>query len=218
MQLQEYLINDVKPLSLSTRVADLQTIFNQLTYSHLPVVENGSYLGCVSETDAHCFLKDETLKELKYALVAFQVEPQVQWLDALEVFARHQTNILPVIDDKSNYLGYYELKDVMALFNDTPFMHELGTVVVVEKGTTDFTVSEIAQIVESNDAKLHGVFVSNQREHFTEITLKVSNHNLNQVLQTFRRYGYEIVNAAQHDVFMDTLKERSEYLDRYLNI
>ena len=62
------------------------------------------------------------------------------------------------------------------------------------------------------------MFVSGYRDHFTEITLKVSPQNLNAILQTFRRYSYEIKSAAEEDTYLDALKERSDYLDKYLNI
>ena len=37
MQLQEFVINDIKPLSITDNISDLQMLFNQLTYSHIPI-------------------------------------------------------------------------------------------------------------------------------------------------------------------------------------
>ncbi len=218
MQLHEFIINDVQPLGLDERMIDIQSMFNNLTYSHLPILEDGKYLGCISETDAHCFKKDQILGEVKYCFATFFVRPETHWLDVLEAFARHQSSIMPVVDRDGSYLGYYELKDIMELFNDAPFLYESGNVIVVEKGSTDYSFSEIAQIVESNGTKIYGCFISGLRDHLTEITLKVNGENLNQVLQTFRRYRYEVINASEDDSFLDTLKERSDYLDKYLNI
>ncbi len=218
MQLEEYIINDVKPLKLDTQIGEVKSMFNFLTYSHLPVLEDGKYVGCVSENDAHCLNKEQLISEVRYCLETFYVRPETHWLDVLEAFARHHTSIMPVVDRQGGYKGYYELKDVMELFNDAPFLYESGNVIVVEKGSTDYSFSEICQIVESNDIKVLGCFISGIRDHFTEVTVKVSGENLNEVLQTFRRYSYEIVNASEHDSFLDTLKERSKYLDKYLNI
>ena len=106
----------------------------------------------------------------------------------------------------------------MQHFNDAPFLYESGAVIVLEKGTSDYSFSEIAQIIESNDCKVYGCFVSNYRDHVTEITVKISPANINSVLQTFRRYSYEVVSAAEDDSYLDALKERSDYLDKYLNI
>lgn len=218
MNIDQYIINDVKPLDIHSKMSKAQDIFSQLTYSHLPIVQEGIYLGCLSENDAHCFEPDQSLEEVKYSFAVFHVKEDTHWLDILEAFAQHQCNIMPVLSQNNDYLGYLELKDIMEFFNDAPFMYESGAVVVVQKGSTDYSFSEIAQIVESNDSKIFGCFVSAYKDHMSEITLKLSPQNLNRVLQTFRRYSYEIVSAAEEDSFLDSLKERSDYLNKYLNM
>lgn len=218
MNILEYIINDVKPLQVTDAVTVSQNIFTQLTYSHLPVMENGAFIGCISENDAHCFESDCVLKDIKYALDSFYVNTDTHWLDVLEAFAQHDCNIMPVLDLENTYLGYFELKDILQLFNDSPFLFESGAVIVIEKGTTDYSFSEITQIVETNDSKLYGCFISNYKDHLTQITIKVSPENVNQVLQTFRRYSYTVVSAAEEDSYLDNLKERSDYLNKYLNM
>ena len=55
MPLSDYIINDVKPLNVNDNIKDAQLLFNQLIYSHVPVKKDDIYIGCISETDAHCF-------------------------------------------------------------------------------------------------------------------------------------------------------------------
>ena len=50
------------------------------------------------------------------------------------------------------------------------------------------------------------------------ITIKIGNASLNDVIQTFRRYSYNIVSGHEEDSYIESLKERSQYLDRYLNM
>lgn len=218
MNINEYIINDVEPLELKHSVKHAKEIFQKLTYSHMPVMDGEIYVGCVSETDAHCFETGQNLSDVKYAFDVFMVTEDTHWLDVLEAFAQHHSNVMPVLDEKNNYIGYYELKDVMQYFSDSPFLYESGAVIVIEKGSSDYSFSEIAQIVESNDSKVYGCFVSNYRDHVTEITLKISPANVNAVLQTFRRYSYEIVSADEDDSYLDALRERSDYLNKYLDI
>lgn len=219
MNLSEFIINDVKPIETQNKISDLQLLFNQLTFSHIPVKnENNNYLGCFSETDAHCFEAAKNLKEYTYALEDFFVRDTTLWLDVLEAFARNETNIMPVLDAKNNYLGYYELTDFVSLFAESPFLIEPGGILVVEKGLNDYSFSEISQIVESNNGKLLGAFISKNNSDLTQITLKVGNTSLNDIIQTFRRYSYNIISNHEEDSFVANLKERSDYLNRYLNI
>ena len=219
MRLSEFIINDIKPLNSKSKISDLQQLFNQLTYSHMPIQDdNNIYLGCFSETDAHCFESDKTLDDYKYAIESFFVRDSTLWLDVLEAFAVNSANIMPVLNDQNLYLGYYELKEVIGLFSESPFFSEPGGILVIEKGINDYCFSEISQIVESNNGKLLGAFVSKMQPDLVQVTLKIGNTGLNEIIQTFRRYNYSILSGHEDDSYLESLKERSDYLDRYLNI
>ncbi len=219
MVLQDLIINDIKPLQLKDKVSEIQLLFNQLTYSHIPIKnEEDMYIGCISETDAHCFDCNHTLSELAYTIDGFFVRETTNWLDVLEAFAQNSTNIMPILNEKSTYLGYYELNDVINLFNETPFFAEAGGILVVEKGLADYSFSELSQIVESNDGKLLGAFISKIENDVVQITLKIGNTSLNDIMQTFRRYSYNIISGHEEDSYLQSLKERSDYLNKYLNM
>ena len=218
MQLSDYIINDIKPLSVNDTIGDLQQLFNQLTYSHIPIEKEGIYLGCIPETDAHCFDASKIISDCSYTAEGFYVRSTTNWLDVLEAFAQNNSNIMPVLAPDNTYLGYYELNDVMHLFNDTPFFAELGGILIVEKGIQDYSFSEVSQIVESNNAKILGAFISKIENDLVQITIKIGNSGLNDVIQTFRRYSYNIIAGHEDDSYLKSLKDRSQYLDKYLNI
>lgn len=218
MKTQHYIINDIEPFDISANIKEVQTIFNQLTYSHIPVKKDSAYVGCINETDAYCFDGSKSIGEFQYALEPFFVRDETNWLDILEAFALNNSNIMPVLDNKGQYLGYYELSDIMNLFNDTPFLNEAGGIIVVEKGIHDYSFSEICQIVESNDAKILGVFISKMEKDIIQATIKIGHTGLNSIVQTFRRYSYNVISNHEEDRFLEDLKKRSEYLDKYLNM
>ncbi len=218
MQLQDLVINDIKPLNITDKISDLQLLFNQLTYSHIPIKKDGIYIGCISETDAHCFDGAKTIKDCNYTIEGFFVRPTTNWLDILEAFAQNDSNIMPVLNKNNKYVGYYELNDIIHLFNETPFFAEPGGILIVEKGIHDYSFSEISQITESNNAKLLGAFISKMDNDLVQITLKIGNTSLNDVIQTFRRYSYNIVSGHEEDSYIESLKERSQYLNKYLNM
>lgn len=218
MQLQDYIINDIKPLNIEDSIGDLQLLFNQLTYSHIPIIKDGIYLGCIPETDAHCFEAGKIIADCSYTAEGFFVRSNTNWLDVLEAFAQNNSNIMPVLNTDNKYLGYYELSDIIHLFNNTPFFAENGGILIVEKGVQDYSFSEISQIIESNNARILGAFISKIENDLAQITIKISNTSLNDVMQTFRRYSYNIVSGHEDANYMKNLKDRSKYLDKYLNI
>lgn len=88
----------------------------------------------------------------------------------------------------------------------------------LKNALVDYSMSQVSQIVESNNGKLLGLFVSKSDNDTIEITIKVTLGVMNDIIQTFRRYNYEIISEHNDDNYINTLKERSDYLDKYLNI
>lgn len=218
MNTEQYITNDIAPFDVTTKIQEIQTAFNQLTFSHIPIKKDGLYIGCISENDAHCFDEDKYLTDYLFALDSFFVTKKTNWLDILEAFAVHESNIMPILDKNNKYIGYYELLDIMNIFHDTPFLNETGGIIVVEKTAKDHSFSEISQIIESNEAKILGVFISNIENDIVRTTIKIGHIGMNAIVQTFRRYNYHVVSNHEEDKFLDDLKDRSNYLDKYLNI
>ena len=217
-KITDFINNQYKALQVSDAVADAVDLFLDVDYTHFPILEHTIFLGSISKDDSELFSGTDLINDHKYNLTRFFVRNDMNWFDVLEEFSKNHTNLLPVLDDKNNYLGFYELDDVLHFFNETTFVKENGGTIVIEKETADFTFSQICQIVESNGAKLLGVFISYKSTTKTEITLKISQNNFNEIMQTFRRYNYTILSEHQEDAYLADLKERSDYLNKYLNI
>jgi Mg/Co/Ni transporter MgtE len=216
--LSDYINNDFKPFSSTETVAEIQDFFAENTYSHFPVLENGVYMGCISSVDAETFEVQKYITDYRYALEGFFVRDSMIWLDVLEIFAKNNSNIVPILDETNKYIGYYEITDVIKFLNETPFLKETGGIIVVEKPIIDYSMSQITQIVESNNGKLLGVFVSEANNEKIQVTIKMTLGAMNEIIQSFRRYNYDIVSEHHEDDYINNLKERSEYLDKYLNM
>ena len=217
-EITEYINNDYKPLQIEDSISSVQDFFADANFTHFPVVEERIYRGSIAAEDAETFDFDKKISDYRFNLEGFFVRTNMVWLDVLEVFAQNQTNILPVLNPENKYVGYYEIQDVFRFFNDTPFLKEQGGIIVVEKSILDYSMSQVAQIVESNGGKLLGSFISTSTSQNVQITLKISSGSVNEIIQTFRRYDYQIISENQEDSYLETLKERSDYLDKYLNI
>ena len=213
-----YINNEIKPLKHTDSIAEAQDLFLDFPYTHFPITEDGVYIGCVSKESVELLNSNSIINDSRFHFERFFVRTTTIWLDVLEIFARNESNLIPVLDDKNAYLGYYELEDVIRFFHETPFLKEEGGIIVVEKESDKFSMSQVAQIVESNNGKLLGLFVSEANTENVQITIKISLGGMNDIIQTFRRYNYEIISEHQEDNYINNLKERSDYLDKYLNI
>ncbi|AWI24726.1 CBS domain-containing protein [Flavobacterium pallidum] len=214
----DFINRDFRPIDSKDTIAEVLDFFADVNFSHFPVTEEGIYIGSVSAEDVETFEPEKTLANYRYAIEVFFARTTTNWFDVLEVFARNHTDVVPVLDAENKYAGYYEISDIVKFFNDTPFLKDPGGIIVVEKGILDYSMGQVVQIVESNNAKILGTFVSGSTNDTIQITVKIAMGSINEIIQTFRRYDYEIISEHNEDNYLNSLKERSDYLDKYLNI
>ena len=217
-EITNYITNDFRAIDSQETIAAAQEFFIDLHFSHFPIVEEGIYIGSIAADDLETFDTDKKVGDYKYTLEHFFARSNMIWLDVLEVFAKNHTNLVPVLDETNKYVGYYEIEDIMKFFHETPFLKEAGGIIIIKKGILDYSMSQITQIIESNNGKLLGLFISDSDAESIEVTIKMSLGAMNEIIQTFRRYNYEIVSEHHEDNYINNLKERSDYLDKYLNI
>jgi predicted transcriptional regulator len=218
MNISDYINVDLKPLDLESRIQDVKKGFKKNKHTHLPVISDNYWQGLLPNEDLTDFDDTQTLADLTYLFEHFFVKATTNWLDVMGAFVQNETDIMPVVNDQNYYMGYYALEDVLEVFYNTPFLKEPGNILVVSHSLKDYAMSQICQIVESNDAKLLGCFVTRHFDERIEVTIKTSQSAINPMLQTFRRYGYEVESEHDEDKLRSNLKERSEYLKKYLNI
>jgi predicted transcriptional regulator len=213
-----YITNDFRAIDSQETIASVQDFFIDVNFSHFPVVEDGIFIGSIASEDVETFDTDKKAIDYKYTLERFFARKSMIWLDVLEVFAKNHTNVIPVLDENNAYIGYYEIEDIMKFFQETPFLKEQGGIIIVQKGLLDYSMGQVTQIVESNNGKILGCFISEADLENVQITVKIGVGPMNEIIQTFRRYNYEIISEHQEDAYINSLKERSDYLDKYLNI
>lgn len=218
MQIQKHIITTIPVFSVQDTFEKVLDFFKESTYSHVAILEEGKFLGVFSENDVDAIDPKAKIDAYRYDLQTFFARKDTNWLDVLEAFARNEANLLPIIGSEGEVLGYYDLTDIVAVFIDTPFFTDPGNILVVATGIKDYSFSEIAQIVESNNARLIGAFITEVQNDVVQVTIKLSTVNFNEVVQTFRRYNYHILFGTSDDQFLEGLKQRSDYLDKYLNV
>ena len=219
MHTLEYINKDIKPLDINDKIKNAQKIFEQYNYSHFPVVNKDLFCGLIErQTIEFNNFNGGKLIDIKNKFRVFYAEEAMNWFEVLQNFTTHNSNLIPVLNKDKEYVGYYELNDFLNIFRCTPFLHEEGVILVISKNINEYSFSEITQIAESNNATLFGAFISKIENEEAQIVLKLSIHDINNTLHSFRRYNYRILNEFKKDKYLDELNERSDYLQKYLNI
>lgn len=219
MKLHDYILKEVPTFTLKSTIESAQKICKELPITHVFIVEEGNFIGCFSESDIQTLEnKDENLGTYSYLLQSFFTDENHTVLELLKQFSEYESNMIPVIDKEKKYLGYYDLSDILDVFATSPFLNEEQVTLVVEKTAAAYSMSEVAQIAESNHGKILGMYISKRVQDKVEISLRIAPKEMNEMIQTFRRYQYTIVTEHKDDFYLEELKNRSKYLQKYLSV
>jgi predicted transcriptional regulator len=219
MNITDYILNEIKPLSLKSSVKTAKKLFDKFTITHFPVVENNAVLGCFAHEDIQTIEnKSDELVAYNHLLNSFFADEKATVLELLKIFADNNTNMIPVLNKNREYIGYYDLCDVLDVFSTSPFMIEDSETLIIEKLESEYSMGELAQIVESNGGKLLGLYLSEKQKDFVQVTLKISTEDIHEIMNTFRRYDYKVISTHENDIYLEDLKNRSDYLQKYLEM
>jgi acetoin utilization protein AcuB len=189
--------------------------------SHLPIVNNEEFLGLISEADIYDYnMADEPIGNHSLSLIKPFVFYYQHIYEVIEIVSRLQLTVIPVLDEKNHYLGLITLNDLLQSFARITAVQNPGGIIILEMYINDLMMSQIAQIVEGNDAKILSMYISSPPEStLLEVTLKINRIDVSAIIQTFERYNYHIKAIYSRDNNQEKINfERYEELLHYLNI
>lgn len=189
--------------------------------SHLPIVNNLEFLGLISDTDIYD-LNDPTqpIGNHKLSLIKPFVRLDQHIFDVISLAARLKLTVVPVLDDHNHYKGVIMVSDIIEALAKMSSLNEPGGLIVLDILQNDYSLSQIAQIIESNDAKILNLYISSPPDSTRmEVTIKLNTNNLMPIIKTFERFEYEVMAWHGEEDDMDSFySDRFDSFMRYLDI
>jgi len=220
--LAKELISDVVP-SLKTSDTGLDALnwMEVFRVSHLPIVNNRAFLGLISDIDIYDLNKPEQpLGNHTLSYATPYVYDHQHIYDVIEMASRLKLTVVPVLDNNEEYLGLITQSDLLHRFADLIAAHVQGGIIELELMPHDYSLSEIARIVEDTDTKILSLYVSqpNGSEKLC-LAIKLNRTDVRPVLNAFDRYNYSVKTTYVGDnSYDDTVKKNYEAFMRYLNM
>lgn len=214
--------NNVIPLKLTDTITFAIDEMLDKRVHELPVIDGEKFVGIVTFNELKNNLstkKEKTLSEFKGKFLLACSNPEVTIFEIIQQFSLYQISILPLITENQKYFGTVSWIKLMELLSDMESIKNPGGVIVLETGVHDYSLAEIARIVESNNAKILSVYTSGpDSNHNLSITLKVNLEDIKPILATFERFNYRIKFYYQKSEMEDILESRWKNLLNYLDI
>jgi len=191
---------------------------DELKVSHLPVLKNGNFVGVLSESDVLDKMDlDETLDKLFDHLPRPYVFENAHIYEVLAKIAEHKISVLPILDNSEKYLGCTSVYHLLTVIANTGSIREIGGIIVLEMNSADYSMAQIAQIVESNNARILSSYImSSPDSTMVEVTLKINQVELSSVIRTFERYDYVVKASFQKSDIDSDLQQRYDSLMNFL--
>lgn len=186
---------------------------------HLPVLVDGKLEGILSEDEVLNFMEpDLSIEENNPALIFKSITPDRHLFDVMKMIVDSNLTIVPVVDSINKYIGLITIENIVKHFAETVAITQPGGIIVLEMSPHDYSLAEIARLIESENTKILSCFLSSPHgKESLELTLKLSREDLKHVIATLQRFGYEIKSSFYESDFLDDLKDRYDALMKYLN-
>ena len=220
--LAKELISDVVP-SLKTSDSGLKALYwmDIFRISHLPIINNNEFLGLISDKDIYDLnMADEPIGNHKLSLISPFVFQEQHIFEVIEIASRLKLSVVPVLNIDKHYNGVVTMNDLIDYIAQLSALNQPGGILVLDLNENDYYLSQVSQIVESNDAKILSLYVkSYDNSSRLELTLKINRTDITSIVQTFERYNYTIKASYMHDEELDNLFDnRYEAFMKYLSI
>ena len=220
MNSQKLIANEISVVNTQDNGTTVLTLMSEFRVSHLPIVENNKFIAIVSEDDI--FNMNDESKKIESILEKLPSHYMSIENDVFEIINTLDSNnltLLPIVDN-GIYIGSATIASVVSALASIIAVKEGGSLVILEMKKEDYQMSEISQIIESNNAKILSSYITNTKNsEKIYVSLKLNIDNSNAIKQTFERYNYNITAHYQpSDIKTDnTLNDRYNGLMRYLN-
>ncbi len=218
----EDLINQMIPALKPTDTAEKAMIWmEELKTNQLPVIESRKFKGLISEEiNLECNDLNRHIDEFKLISENCYVNEGQHLFDIIRLAKEFNSELVAIISDEGEYLGVSSHADTIKAFSDTLAIQIQGGILVLETRLIDYSMVEISRLVESDNAKILGFYIS--QDHFEPetiyLTLKINKEDLTTVIATLERFGHKIVAKFHNSSNSTTEKERLDNLLNFLSI
>ncbi len=212
--------NSIPRLQLQDSVSKALQLINDFRTSHLPVVTDENFLGLISEDD----LLDadngkNTVETLQEFFIPASVNLNEHFLNAVNYTNKNETSIVPVTNKENELIGVITVADLLNTLGNFSGATEIGGIIVLEMDRSQFSISEISRIVESNDATiLHLNTTTHPETGMLTVTLHLNKKEIATIIASFERYEYDIIYSFGNEDLGHEIEGNYLHLMNYLDI
>ena len=216
---RELISEDIIPLKTSNTGEYALAMMSDFHVRHLPIVNNRQLLGLISEDEIFEYDANEPVGSYSLKMSNPYVHDVDHIYEIMRILNEYRLTLIPVVDKEQNYLGVVSLNDLLKYFAETASFSEPGSVIVLEVNKKNYSLAQIARIVESEGAIILNSFITSSPDSTElEITLKINRTDITRIMATFARFDIIVKASFSESEYMDSLQDHYDSFMSYLNI
>lgn len=195
-------------------------MMDEYKVEHLPIVDEEDYVGLISEIDILDSNDPELLIGDHFLTLGDISAYEDQHIyEVIQKFTENELTLLPVKSRKNKYVGVITLRYLSAHFASLICADKPGSIIVIEVNANNYSLSQIAQIVEYNDARVLSSFLYLHPDSTKmEVTIKVNKSEVGPIVQTFNRYNYIVKDYYSEKEELGDIQDRYDEFMTWLNV
>lgn len=220
MLAKELIVEEVPFLTPEDSLQKVSAWMDEFKYIDLPVIHENKFCGLIDESTIFEIDNwDDALQAHKTSLKDFSVQPNEHIFDVVNKMNLNKLSIMAIVDENRDYLGSTTREHIFRVIANMSLIGDLGAIIELEMNVNDYSLSQIGQIIESNNAKILGTFVTSQPDSKKiKVTVKINKTDLRAILNTFDRYDYTVLASYHQNEADDNYRNRYNHLMNYLNM
>lgn len=216
----ELISTKIPQLQLNDTVGKALELIKSFRITHLPVVSNEKYLGLISEDDLLDANNDkQPIQSLQEDFISAAVNDNEHFLQAVNYSNKMHSTIVPVINEERICLGVVTHQALLSALGNFSGAQDIGGLIVLEMERSQFSISEISKIVESNLATVfHLNTIFHTETGLITVTIHINKRELSAIVAAFERYEYHVVYYFGEEKFENDIHSNYKHLMNYLDI
>ncbi len=188
--------------------------------SHLPIVNEKELLGLISDSDIFDLNSpDEPIGNHQLSLTTPYVFEDQHIFEVVEKVAENKLTLIPVLNNKKEYIGPITLQDLLSGLAKVTNVEKHGAIIVLEMNIRDYSLVQLSQIVESEEAKIISLYTSNSEDSTKiDVTIKINQDDVSRIISSLNRFNYIIKHTFLNSSDLnDFYQDRLDSFFRFLN-
>ncbi len=219
MVAQDLISREIVPLRADQTGKDALALLSEHHVRHLPLAEEGRFSGLVSEEDVFNHKLSDPLGSFALSPRRVTALATDHVFDVMRTMGENRLTVIPVVDVAGAYLGLISQTDLMRFFAETTAFTEPGSVLVLEMPKRDYSLTQIASMVEAEGAAvLSSLITSSPSDELIELTLKINQPETARIASAIERHGIEVRHSFTEAELQDNLMDRYDSLMSWMNV